>query len=86
MYLATKNDVDGNPRRGWVILEAYSYNMEGSHGGCTPPLAWVEEGYGGRQELRERFPNAVELPRVNVTPAEWREWRKAAQGAERNVA
>lgn len=57
----TKNDVNGNPRRGWLVFEP-----DGSHVGS------FAEDYQGEYAFRERFPAGICLATVNVTPREYK--------------
>jgi hypothetical protein len=63
--LRTKNDVNGNPRRVWVI-----YSLTGL------VLSTHDEGYVGKPlEARE----LVELPSIEVLPTEYRRFVKRGQ-------
>lgn len=58
IYVRTKNDTNGNPRRGMVT----------DQDGRT--VGFVDEGYEGTPALRRRFPDAVEVwHALEVTPA-----------------
>lgn len=62
VYIRTTNDTNGNPRRGWMIV-----NPDGTTAG------FVDEGYTGYPAVRERFPDAVEVSHaLEVTPATYR--------------
>ncbi|MFA5379872.1 MAG: hypothetical protein WC455_29200 [Dehalococcoidia bacterium] len=61
VYLKTKNDINGNPRRGWVIF--------GDNGS---KIDFVEEGYQGMAALRRLYPNVAVTERIEVTPMEFR--------------
>lgn len=65
-YVTTKNDVNGNPRRGWIVYTSNGENL----------IAFVLEGYKGKAALREAIPNdsdVTELPYpITVTPGEYR--------------
>ena len=64
VYVGTKNDVNGNPRRGWLV----------DVGNTT---VFVNEGYVGRAALKKACPNAVErFSRIEITPGEYRNLRK----------
>lgn len=60
LHLCTKNDVNGNPRRLYVEI---------LHG---KPISVTREGYGGIPERLSKLP----IVRIDVTPAEYRKWRK----------
>ena len=64
VYVNAGNDRNGNPRRGWIIVEG------GLH------RAFVDEGYVGAAALRERYP-ALEAhgPALIITPGQWRHLR-----------
>jgi hypothetical protein len=57
---SAKNDVNGNPRRVWVIYYPGS-----------PPLA-IDEGYEGVPSQITSLMEYVEFPTVRVEPAEYR--------------
>lgn len=62
VYVRTKNDSNGNPRRGWMVVD---------QDGRT--VGFVDEGYEGTPALRRRFPDAVEVwHALEVTPAAYR--------------
>lgn len=60
------NDTNGNPRRGWVVLDGRSGDM----------LDFVDESYLGRSALTRIYPKAVESVELAVTPGEYRTLRK----------
>ncbi len=68
VYIATKNDTNGNPRRGWIVFNA--------SGGVS---GFVDEGYLGTAALAEAgwgtIPRTAQ--RITVTPGEYRGWKKA---------
>ena len=61
IYITAPNDVNGNPRRGWLFV---------SENGTE----WHEEGYAGVQAIRVDYLRdiAKDAPRVNVTATEYR--------------
>lgn len=63
IYIHTKNDTNGNPRRGWMIVKPHSGHV----------VEFIEEGYEGRAALRKSYPNAVETGFIAVTPGEYRQ-------------
>lgn len=65
------NDVNGNPRRGWIITGCRKGNM----------IDFVDEEYYGSSILRERHPKAVLGPELEVTPRTYRELKRAAEKA-----
>jgi hypothetical protein len=72
IYLATTNDRNGNPRRGWLIVETTT--------GAS--VEFVDEGYLGHAALVKRYgPNTgarlaqTAVGRINVTPGEYRAQR-----------
>jgi hypothetical protein len=70
IYVQTKNDVNGNPRRGWMVVN-----------GLGRTLGFVDEGYEGLPALRKAFPNAVEtMHALEVTPAAYRVLRRNPNG------
>lgn len=66
VYVGTTNDVNGNPRRGWVIVGAYT--------GDT--LDFVNEGYNGTAELRSTYPGIIETGRLDITVRQYNALRK----------
>lgn len=73
MNLAIKvnagHDINGNPRRGWMITSCRKGTMED----------FVDEGYHGVSILRREHPRAVEGPELRVTPGEYRDLKKFAR-------
>jgi hypothetical protein len=70
IYVGTLNDSSGNPRRGWIQLDA-----------TGAPVEWFEEGYLGRGAIAH-----LDLPvsmKIEVTPAEYKRLRFNAKGAKR---
>lgn len=57
VYVAATNNKMGNPRRGWVIVGAYT--------GDT--LNFIDEGNHGWQALRNEYPGIVETGRLEIT-------------------
>jgi hypothetical protein len=69
IYIGTLNDTSGNPRRGWIQLDA-----------TGAPVKWYEEGYEGRGAIAH-----LNLPvsmKISVTPAEFKRLIFNAQGAK----
>lgn len=66
VYIGTTNDSSGNPRRGWIL----------EYGTANP--RFCDEGYDGRQALLRYGVDAArgDLPRIDVTPSEYRSWKK----------
>lgn len=70
VYVGTKNDVNGNPRRGWLV---------DTGGGRA---VFVDEGYGGRQSLKQACPTATQrfdsykYGPLQVEPGEYRALKK----------
>lgn len=67
--IQTKNDSNGNPRRGWLVYQNNSL------------AAYVDEGYLGNLALRQAFGDAVEVlfPSIDVSPGELRRLKDAAE-------
>lgn len=57
------HDTNGNPRRGWLIVDAMSGNQ----------IDFVDEGYRGWAGLKHDYPDVVEGPELVVTPGEYRD-------------
>jgi hypothetical protein len=65
--IATKHDVNGNPRRGYHVFKSPN------DGNFAYYLGFVDEGYGNSaREMRNEFPGIVFLGTVTVTPGEYR--------------
>lgn len=61
-HLCCSNDTNGNPRRIWATYDERGHIIDVK-----------DEGYEGRPEsLRNDL--ATELPSVEITPSEYREW------------
>jgi hypothetical protein len=71
-WLAVKvnagHDVNGNPRRGWVMTNCRKGDM----------VDFVDEGYHGDTYLERQYPRAVKGPELKVTPGEYRDLKKFA--------
>ncbi len=67
--LKTQNDVNGNPRRGWLV---YAIPRDV---GEPEFLGWVEEEYMGNGALRQAYPDATTICSVNVPVSEYRRAR-----------
>ena len=66
-HLRATNDVNGNPRRCFLVLDLST--------GAT--LDCIDEGYSGRAAWQKRYPRAVEADSIEVTPREYRAKLKA---------
>ena len=64
VYIGTKNDTNGNPRRGWILFDSAGT----AHG-------FVDEGYEGHAALRAHHVKAEINHRIDVTPGEYRYWK-----------
>jgi hypothetical protein len=65
IYIGTLNDTNGNPRRGWIQLDA-----------TGAPVAWIEEGYEGHAAIRHL--NMPESMKITVAPAEFKRLKNLA--------
>ena len=70
IYIATKNDTNGNPRRGWIRIDSEGKALE-----------WIEEGYEGRGAIAG-YNEAVTM-KITVAPAEFKRLKRYAQGASK---
>ena len=61
--IATTNDTNGNPRRGWLRV-----NTSGQ------VMGWIEEGYQGRGAIITYF-NEGESPTIYVKPSEYKRFK-----------
>lgn len=68
--IATTNDVNGNPRRGWLRLTA-----------AGQLLGWIEEGYEGRGAI-DGYDDG-ESPTIYVAPKEYKRLRKWGESVEK---
>ena len=64
-YIRTTNDVNGNPRRAFVV-----YDVQGRH------IETIDEGFRGTGELDEKYPNHVILMTVEVPVKEYKRFLK----------
>lgn len=69
--IATTNDTNGNPRRGWIRVTA---------GGQI--LGWIEEGYLGRGAI-EGYDDG-ESPTIYVPASEYKRFKKWGKVIEDN--
>ena len=68
IYLCAPNDVNGNPRRAWFLLNDF--------GCCTEAY---EEGYSSGRSVPDKYKDAqLAAPRINVTVSEYKSWLKSA--------
>lgn len=68
--LGTKNDVNGNPRRHFVL-----YGLNGL------AIATIEEGYNGNGGIKYLYDAHIpELPSITVAPSELKRFLRAAKG------
>ncbi|MEU7278731.1 hypothetical protein AB0A69_08080 [Streptomyces sp. NPDC045431] len=68
VYIAADNDINGNPRRGWLV-----------HSSLGIPVRFVDEGYAGRQALREAGfdpDSLLATDKIKVPAREYRRLRK----------
>lgn len=63
------HDTNGNPRRGWVVVN--------SRTGDT--VDFVDEGYEGHAALQRKYRDFVEGPVLEVVPSEYRRLKKEAR-------
>ena len=75
IYIATTNDTNGNPRRGWYVSRLDGEPMipelppNGRNSGKDPAYTcWVEEGYHGQSA-----PVDAIARRLNMPTATWRD-------------
>lgn len=69
IHLCTSNDSCGNPRRAYAIFNDSGLIED-----------FFEEGFAGSHCLPEFLRDRASLtPSIQVTPTEWRKWRKAAK-------
>jgi len=64
-HIKAKNDANGNPQR--LFIE---YNISGE------VVNVIDEEYNG---MPKRFFNIVQLPSINISVGEYKEWKKWAQ-------
>lgn len=63
IHLNAGHDVNGNPRRVYVVIDRYG-----------AIVATVDEGYSGTQALKDAgFPNVIHGPQFAITPGEYRD-------------
>jgi len=66
IYIATTNDTNGNPRRGWIRTNCST----------GQPLEWIEEGYEGHGAIRAY--DDGESMKITVAPSEFKRLKKMA--------
>lgn len=72
IHIRTDNDINGNPRRGWMVFKDVDGGWE--------YVEWVEEGHSGIGSLRRAHPFVSILAAINVTPREYRSIRIEGSG------
>jgi hypothetical protein len=67
IYIGAPNDSNGNPRRGWLIVDENGDWQD-----------FLDEGYGGTSGLRTwtKYREIKTTPRIDVTPGYYREVKK----------
>lgn len=70
--LKSTNDVNGNPRRLWVIYDARK--------DPAFPIEVINEGYGGEPE---ECRSLIHLTPVRVSPKEHKVWLKMYEGGDK---
>ena len=65
--IKTTNDTNGNPRGGWLRIDA---------SGCA--RSWIEEGYEGEGAI-SAYKGEAETFAIIVTPKEYKRLRKMAE-------
>lgn len=68
--IATRNDTNGNPRRGWLCLTA-----------AGQVLGWIEEGYEGSDAIRGY--DDGETPAIYVAPKEYKRLKNWGERVKR---
>ncbi len=63
-----KNDANGNPRRGWIILET-------NEDGYTSIKSFCDEGYNGSAAVTQQgfARELADTPEILTTPGEYRD-------------
>lgn len=65
IYLRADNDVNGNPRRVYVVMDRNGFTVDA-----------IDEGYLGEQAFLERYPNARKVKFFDVELSEYRYWTR----------
>ena len=76
--LRAPHDRNGNPRRLWIIYEV----PKGKGPGDIAVVGVIDEGYRGRPDVA-RVP---ELPNMNITATEYRDWKRFAKEQNLTIA
>ena len=65
-HLKAPNDANGNPRRGYLVMEHETGN----------PVQFIDEGYAGNEAVFMRYPKnqTVWTPPIHVSAKEYRTW------------
>jgi hypothetical protein len=75
IHVDAGHDVNGNPRRGWLIIDTKSGDS----------FDFVTEGYRGTGALKMTYPDATQGPRLTITPGEYRDLKRfGAEQRERH--
>ena len=68
VFLDAGRDKNGNPRRGWLIVDVQGNSVD-----------WVEYGYEGTGALRRLYPVIPETERISVPLKEYRRVKKLSR-------
>jgi hypothetical protein len=71
--IKTKNDINGNPRRGWLRTTS-----------AGQVLGWIEEGYEGGVAIRGY--DDGESVAIIVTPSEYKRLKKLGEQVEKEAS
>ena len=69
IYMNAGHTTNGNPRRGWLIVEPRSGEW----------IDFVDEGYAGNASLTNNYPHATATQRMDITPGQYREFLRFAR-------
>lgn len=68
VYVNAGNDNNGNPRRGWLVVDAKGDTVD-----------FVDHEYAGRGALEKKYPGIGRSIELTITPACYRALRKLAR-------
>lgn len=79
LKLSAPNDVNGNPRRLYIVHETNALNPDV---GATRK-AIIFEGYNGNSEVRSRYPMACPTTEIEINGAEYKRWKQVKNAQEK---
>lgn len=69
-HIRANNTHGGQPQRGFIVQEL----REGSKSAAV--IDFIDEGYAGKSELYDKYPDAIEMCSIDVEPKEYKHFKK----------